>query len=410
MPIPYPQPNRPLVDLKAADDDLVEQVRSTIDYLPVDCKSAYLEAIDTAEYVAQSESHPSVFLQRENNDVLASSSRLALYWQHRKELFQERAFLPLSQALHPDAVALLQTEFMIPLPGGNDRSLFFFDRARCCTSGRSWGRLRRQILQCLFALAHITSPAKPIVAIALVDLRGKDLDDRVNAQAALDLVENVLFVRLQVVHVCFLVEPARVEPTSRFVVPVMRQQFRHYSFQLHMHVGCQPSDLLLQLSVHGLTRACLPESVGGDFRYQADAVSILHQADPIMTGSKDPTQQQVLSILGGTSPSDLPIVETPSLREEALKNLDEAMDMLLNEEKAAYQTARHTVPRIVELESNPLRFLRYEKWNAWAAARRLAKVSRQAWMVVDTRQNSSFCCHSIGRSVWNCLVIVRTCL
>jgi hypothetical protein len=55
----------------------------------------------------------------------------------------------------------------------------------------------------------------------------------------------------------------------------------------------------------------------------------------------------------------------------ALIELEQAIDLIPDSEKGAYLHAVRTVPALVQLESPPLRYLRFDSYNTWAAARRL---------------------------------------
>ena len=55
----------------------------------------------------------------------------------------------------------------------------------------------------------------------------------------------------------------------------------------------------------------------------------------------------------------------------AVSMLTEALEMIPNHEKLAYTEAMLHVPDLVERESDPRAFLRCERWDAWAAAKRL---------------------------------------
>jgi hypothetical protein len=63
--------------------------------------------------------------------------------------------------------------------------------------------------------------------------------------------------------------------------------------------------------------------------------------------------------------------EYPSLVMQAFFELEQALELVPDEEKAAYTEAMHRVPDLVDSESDPFRFLWYEKYNISAAARRL---------------------------------------
>jgi hypothetical protein len=65
------------------------------------------------------------------------------------------------------------------------------------------------------------------------------------------------------------------------------------------------------------------------------------------------------------------IEETDILMENALLLLQEALTEIPDAAKQAYLEASERAPLLVERESDPISFLRCEKYDAWAAARRL---------------------------------------
>ena len=59
--------------------------------------------------------------------------------------------------------------------------------------------------------------------------------------------------------------------------------------------------------------------------------------------------------------------------------------MLSDREKAAYTEATERAPELIDSESDPLRFLRCAKYNAWAAARHLARYWEKRLVLFGTR-------------------------
>ena len=67
---------------------------------------------------------------------------------------------------------------------------------------------------------------------------------------------------------------------------------------------------------------------------------------------------------------DMIFRETAEMQLRGLCALEEALQFMPERESAAFYEARKRVPFLVEIESNPLRFLSFERYNAWSAARR----------------------------------------
>mmetsp|Transcript_10100 Transcript_10100/g.20854 ORF Transcript_10100/g.20854 Transcript_10100/m.20854 type:complete len:855 (-) Transcript_10100:41-2605(-) len=73
-----------------------------------------------------------------------------------------------------------------------------------------------------------------------------------------------------------------------------------------------------------------------------------------------------------TRGSRLDDMSVTSLEEGSIKALEEAIMLLPHEEKAAYCEAKKVAPHVVQKDSNPLWYLKFEKFNTWDAAKRLA--------------------------------------
>lgn len=123
---------------------------------------------------------------------------------------------------------------------------------------------------------------------------------------------------------------------------------------------------------------------------QDDAVDIFHSPlallglDPhaIFDASRHLTREELVGATairtasvgapGNGGGSERNFIETVATQQEGLRRLEEAMDVLPDEDKAAYLAAVQYCSYLVHTESDPTKFLRYEKYNAWAAAKRLA--------------------------------------
>ena len=107
-------------------------LRTALSQIPVEMKSAYLEALEKAPDLVMNESKAIAFLRREKFDSYQAALRLIEYWKYRKLFFGSKAFLPMTidGALSED-VDTLKSGFMNILP--NDRGgrpVFYYDCVR----------------------------------------------------------------------------------------------------------------------------------------------------------------------------------------------------------------------------------------------------------------------------------------
>jgi hypothetical protein len=83
------------------------------------------------------------------------------------------------------------------------------------------------------------------------------------------------------------------------------------------------------------------------------------------------TEEERQSIHKEVYGSEDELEETDTMVENAVLLLQEALHEIPDAEKQAYLEALERAPLLVERESDPIQFLRCEKYDAWAAARRL---------------------------------------
>lgn len=69
--------------------------------------------------------------------------------------------------------------------------------------------------------------------------------------------------------------------------------------------------------------------------------------------------------------SEQEVTETDEVLQNGIRLLREALEAVSRDEKLAYLEALECAPQLVERESKGIIFLRFEKYDAWAAACRL---------------------------------------
>ena len=65
--------------------------------------------------------------------------------------------------------------------------------------------------------------------------------------------------------------------------------------------------------------------------------------------------------------------EFPTVAPRGCFDLENGLELLSDQKKAAYTEATQRAPELIDSESDPLRFLRCAKYNAWVAAHHLAR-------------------------------------
>jgi hypothetical protein len=72
------------------------RLEEALDLIPDENKSAYMEARERAPHLVELESDPRRYLRNDGMDPWAAAKHLVVYWEKRKEIFGEKAFLPMT--------------------------------------------------------------------------------------------------------------------------------------------------------------------------------------------------------------------------------------------------------------------------------------------------------------------------
>ena len=101
-----------------------QQLDESLELIPEHEKAAYLHAIRTVPHLVELESNPEVQLEFAGRDPWKAAMRLAKYWRTRVEIFQDRAYLPLTLtghgAMSKEDVEILNSGFFMELPPNKD--------------------------------------------------------------------------------------------------------------------------------------------------------------------------------------------------------------------------------------------------------------------------------------------------
>ena len=427
-----------------------QQLLDAIRLVPEDSKAAYLEAMERVPHLVETESDPMRFLRFEKYNPFAAARRLVTYWKTRKNIFGERAFLPLdlskSGALTAEDVALLNSGLHALLPNDKkNRSVWCLDRSKLAVGeDNNRGRSASVIFFLLSVLSENEMSQKDgfIFAIVLINPTGATFQ-RANVDMIKELIRMAFPLRLKRLHM-ICCPPKLVGQTfvKTFVPMTLQTLGSFFSSKAVVHVAETDEAMLRKLLPCGFRREGLPLSVGGIWAYgkfvewqeqrglvletriatdtsECDLASIVrttlasysakleesHSASNTSgvalldasdnarkvasssnahsTGeaseflvhqeqgfSKEERDAILRDIYGST---DVPFTLTKEVLEEgrARAQLEEAIDLIDDKDKAAYLEARERVPHLVELESDPLRYLRCDNMDPWAAAKHL---------------------------------------
>jgi hypothetical protein len=156
------QSSIPLPETEAMRKTIREAVRESLELIPHDDKADYLEAIEKAPFLVETESDVLKFARAENYDPWAAARRLIAYWKVRKHHFGERAFLPMTQtgngALTHEDIVVLKSGPVVILPSDDKgRHVHYSDRSRLIDKSPETLQAR---CRCLFYLLTIISESE----------------------------------------------------------------------------------------------------------------------------------------------------------------------------------------------------------------------------------------------------------
>jgi len=352
--------------------------------------------------ILEDEAHPIKFLRRENFSVWSAASRLCQYWKERVAIFGERAFLPMTAtghgALTPEDVRILRSDAILLVPPPSDdnervnpenRVLVFFDPSRLQGLSQHVSNLEESYRRCCFYLGqrlatYESCQVEGFHFIALLpSMRSLEETEiyRALGREPLSLLAHAMPIRLRKIY---LVNASTMEQTDytekkltfhQVTVPNAMEFLGTAMRKRSIPVFASSKvDLCQQLERVGLSRTRMPKIVGGQWEVEENALldvsnskdhsSLLHPLSAV--------QRKPAPLVLRMAPTDGPESQ-PSASTEAngLIMMQEAIGYMPHEEKAEYLEALKRSDSLIQDESPPVRFLRFEKFDPWAAARRL---------------------------------------
>ena len=128
-------------------EDCLRELFQAVESLPSEKTAAFWEACDICPDIVDSESDGMLFLRQENFNVWKAAEGIAEYWNVRRNLFRDRAHLPLTQtgngALTQNDALSVQSGMVAILPKTSDgQSVVIVDRGRSLLQATEESKLR----------------------------------------------------------------------------------------------------------------------------------------------------------------------------------------------------------------------------------------------------------------------------
>jgi hypothetical protein len=395
-------------------------------------KGDYVKALEIVPELVLTESDPMRFLRYTKFNVAAAAQSLVLYWKRRREVFGDRAFLPLTltgdSALSNDDIDCIKTGSVVILPNDAEgRAVMCFDLSR-----RIDHSLERR-LRCAFYCGQVISENEVSqtdgFALLVITNDGRMIDP------AMTHCRNVLLytfpVKLKAIHLVKCMSKWANNCLAQAFLSGMLKVFGHLvqGCQVYCHASQVREKIVQSLESHGMSRRGLPRRVGGSWSYERfsdwliERVRMDREGQPEKSVPATQTASGVAAaLLTSTSTSDdndckprstehsgdarldnapavafraggaTSLVATGDddsksrtiqprdgdIREELYQNfryqMVKAVEQLPQDEKACYMEAlERAPPQVWKEESNPDMFLRLEDFHAFFAAKRICR-------------------------------------
>lgn len=214
--------DKPFLDEDAAlVDEKLAEMETFIASMPDMSKADLLEARQQIPHLVRKETSPRMFLRCENYDSEKAASRMASHWKHRRQLFREKAFDPMTicGAMRDDIEELERGFFTICPHDVHGRPVLFLNRTG---STKSSTYDRDSYLRCMWYLFHIVAESEEnqkrgyVLIINLKDYDPHICGDRIGAKKTFLFINEAWCPRMKGYHATYssrqtavkLVEPA----------------------------------------------------------------------------------------------------------------------------------------------------------------------------------------------------------
>lgn len=299
----------------SSDQDFI-QLDYNIRRLPNHEKAAYLEAMERAPALVRTESNPAWFSRFAAGDFRAASRQLASYWILRRQLFDDRAFLPMAQtgegALGRKELTLLSSSFFTVLPTKqNEPVIVSYDCAKDDTLDEHV-RLRVAFYILSLVMERDTSRTGGfhIVASGMKELASSHGEGTLTNSAPFDSILTVMPIRVAAIHIIMLLQPDMALYPLDKTVQLMRGLFGSAgSSKGLVHVGTSRDEIIEHLLPYNIGKDLLPKSLGGGFGYdrftQWQELRIRYEWG-LPAGANDPDAMEIYDFSKVVPFSDLP--------------------------------------------------------------------------------------------------------
>lgn len=364
-------------------------------------KIDYLNALRLAPHLVMIESNPLKFLLHASFNAAAAAQGIVRYWKRRREIFKERAFLPMTitgdGALTQDAIDFVYSGKVAFLPNdSNGRTVMLVQPCRRVEDNLD---LRLRVSFYYGQLMAENSMSQKDGYVMIATLTETDYDPY--QLECKNLVMNTFPVKSYSWHILKCVasynQNRHLDGFVNRILKIHGHIIRNYRVFIHpMHKKSEMRDVMV---ANGFLNEGLPHDVGGEWEYSDFSLwirdRIKYERDLYSSFEPRAThanlnhpqmlhESQVMYTEGyrfeGISESDQglqgTVVEcvTDKYLEYSRRMFHKSFNVIDPREKAAYMEALEKAPpQLMEAESTPDSFLITESYHFRNAARRCAR-------------------------------------
>ena len=354
-------------------------IRAALDQIPFNEKTQYLQAMNVAQQLVNTESDPLKFLRHQGYNARVTAHRLVTYWRRRCEIFGDRAFLPLTSALDKDAVQFLQFGEQVILPSDSEGCpVLCFDTSRRLEDSPG---IRSKAA--FFIGQKISeNPMAHTKGCVVLFIVSDPKHDSVTSQCHAMMMNNFP-IKIKAWHFIDCI-PNWKKTTLSFnsYVASAIQAFAPVDFPTFIH-STKNEKFLDNLEVQGLQRGGLPSFLGGRWGFD-QMIKWIDEQFPNITGispsssrrcvTASSTEDDTNSDSKPAAVSNSPVTASHNTEQVFRSQFARALQLLPPSETAAYRNAlQEASASIWQEESDPMAFLRAEAFHPRFAAQRIAR-------------------------------------
>jgi hypothetical protein len=251
-------------ETESVKEKALTELEAALELISDESKASLMEARQRMPDTVNKEADPIMFLRFENYNTWAAARRLVTYWRTRKELFGDRAFLPMNQTgegtLNRFDIAALCTGYLVFLPNDKcDRTVCYSDSSKIAGHSAET-RMRVGFYIMSIACENDMTQKDGIVLVSIFSRPKLDKTTRKLSQ----ICQDALPLKMHLLHIVNGGGMTSRKSYTETLVPLMLKLIGRLSGKLTVvHAADSIAELGKKLEGYGLVIKHLPKELGG---------------------------------------------------------------------------------------------------------------------------------------------------